>query len=148
MSNSIKLYPMNPKAMPRTQVVLTSCDHKYPCVCFCVDFNLVWQIISVSSSLFVTTTVALFLTLLLYSNNISSIIAVRVTISAVIVCYQLATHTHTHTHTHIYINRGCHACCKLFTYICMLYKMVVCPSHSALHQVRLCCFLVMHVAGS
>ena len=62
---------MNPKAMPRTHVVLTSCDHKYPYACFCVDFNLVWQIITVSSSLFVTTTVALFLTLLY--NNISSV---------------------------------------------------------------------------
>ena len=37
--------------MPRTQKGLTSCDHKYPCACFCVDFNLVWQIIPVSSSL-------------------------------------------------------------------------------------------------
>ena len=76
MGNSITLYTMNPKAMPRTQVVLTSCDHKYPYACFCVDFNLVWQIISVSSSLFVTTTVALFLTLLY--NNISTVYVLHV----------------------------------------------------------------------
>ena len=65
MGNSSKLFTMNPKVMPITQIVLTSCDHKYPYACFCVDFNLVWQIISVSSSLFVTTIVALFLTFLL-----------------------------------------------------------------------------------
>ena len=80
-------------------LVLTSSDHKYPCACFCVDFNLVWQIISVSSSLFVTTTVALFLTFLLpcfwpsstkllllqwpsfwpsYYNNISTVYIVHV----------------------------------------------------------------------
>ena len=29
----------------------------------------------------------------------------------------------------------------------MLYKMVVCPSHSALQQVWLCCFLFRHVVG-
>ena len=65
MGNSTELFTMNPMAMPRTLVVLTSRDHKYPCACFCVDFNLVWQIISVANSLFVTTTVALFLTFLL-----------------------------------------------------------------------------------
>ena len=80
-------------------LVLTSSDNKYPCACFCVDFNLVWQIISVSSSLFVTTTVALFLTFLLpcfwpsstkllllqwpsfwpsYYNNISTVYIVHV----------------------------------------------------------------------
>ena len=73
MSNSISLYTMNPKAMPRTQKGLSSCDHRYPCASFCVDFNLVWQIISVSSSLFVTATAALFLTILLCSNNISTV---------------------------------------------------------------------------
>ena len=45
MGNSIKLYTMNPKVVFRT-----SCDDKYPCACFCVDCNLVWQI-SVSSGL-------------------------------------------------------------------------------------------------
>ena len=33
MGNSIKSYTMNPKAMPRTQVVLTSRDHMYIPLC-------------------------------------------------------------------------------------------------------------------
>ena len=30
MGNSIKVFTMKPKAMPRAQVGLISCDHKYP----------------------------------------------------------------------------------------------------------------------